>query len=931
MKYKLSDIFNITDLQKLSESFSTLTGSVTAILDLEGNILTASGWQKVCTEFHRVNPITAEKCRESDTVLASKLKAGEKYNVYKCENGLVDVAVPIVIDGLHIGNLFTGQFFLEPPDEQYFIEQAEACGFDKQQYLAALSKVPIFTEEHIKAVMDYLLNLTHLLGEMGLSKKRALDKSERVFSSYMDSINAYVYIKDIESNYTFINKKTEQLFKITRADLGKRQYTDFDFFDKQMAEQLRQNDKHIIETGEHVEYEEVGYPKSIQEKGCRYYLALKFPLMDDKDNIAGVCGFSYDITQQKLIDNELRMQHQIVTHMEEGVVLIKVSDGTIVYANPKFDDMFGYNVDELSGKHVSVLNAHSDVSPEDKAKQILSSLKETGSWQGDILNVKKDGTKFWCHATVSSFEHTEYGTVWISIHQDITKRVELEKIILKEKKFSETIINTLPGLFYLFDETGKFLLWNKNLETVSGYAKDDIATMNPLDFFTGDDRERINTAIKAAFQSGEVLIDTNFHTKDGQFISYYFTGKIIEIDGKNCLTGLGTDISERVLLEENNRYHAKLFDIIFEHVLESIVLLDKDFNFIRVSKSYADSCRRDISEFIDRNHFEMYPSDFHIEALRVKQQKLPYVVSERPFVFPDHPEWGTTYWDIRLVPVLEKNGEIELFLFTLKDVTEQKKYKDDLSGLNISLEKRIAQEVEKNRLKDRLMYEQSRHMAMGELLVNIAHQWRQPLASIGLLVQDIRDAYVYKELNDEYLDKNINNVMSELSGLSSTIDGFKDFYLSNLQKEEIKIKEIINNALAVTSEYFELKDVVIERELDETLTINVVPSEFAQVVLSILSNTRDVFEQRQPAIGIVKIKSYKETDTNKAVITIADNGGGVPNDIVDKIFDPYFTTKDKSRGVGLGLYITKLIVEKSMKGVITVRNNDGWCEFRIEI
>jgi Predicted sensor domain len=112
MTYKLSEIFNVKELQELSDSFSKLTGAVTAVLDLGGNILTASGWQPLCTEFHRMNPISAERCRESDTILAGKLKAGELYNVYRCKNGLVDVAVPILIDGMHIGNLLQVSSFL---------------------------------------------------------------------------------------------------------------------------------------------------------------------------------------------------------------------------------------------------------------------------------------------------------------------------------------------------------------------------------------------------------------------------------------------------------------------------------------------------------------------------------------------------------------------------------------------------------------------------------------------------------------------------------------------------------------------------------------------------------------------------------------------------------------------------------------------------
>ncbi|MGL1901627.1 MAG: response regulator [Fibrobacterales bacterium] len=122
--------------------------------------------------------------------------------------------------------------------------------------------------------------------------------------------------------------------------------------------------------------------------------------------------------------------------------------------------------------------------------------------------------------------------------------------------------------------------------------------------------------------------------------------------------------------EQNLQHSAKLLDLIFEHTLDSIVLLDKDYNFIRVSKTYAEACDKHVSEFVGKNHFVMYPSSLKDEFDEVKAKKEVYARSARPFNFPDHPEWETTYWNLGLVPLLDGEGEIEYFLFTLKDVTD---------------------------------------------------------------------------------------------------------------------------------------------------------------------------------------------------------------------------------------------------------------------
>ena len=131
------------------------------------------------------------------------------------------------------------------------------------------------------------------------------------------------------------------------------------------------------------------------------------------------------------------------------------------------------------------------------------------------------------------------------------------------------------------------------------------------------------------------------------------------------------DVTERRRIEQRVREQARLLDLIFRHSIDSIVLLDRDFNFLRVSASYAKACQRDIAEFEGRNHFDLYPSDFQQEAERARDCKMIYHRNARPFVFPDHPERGTTYWDIALVPILGADGEVELLLLTLKDVSEQ--------------------------------------------------------------------------------------------------------------------------------------------------------------------------------------------------------------------------------------------------------------------
>jgi len=180
MNYKLIEIIEIDELQDLLDSFFNATGVATAIIDMEGQIMTASGWEDICSKFHRVHPITCKLCIESDVELAAQLKKGEKYNIYRCKNGLVDIAVPIIIGGLHFGNLFTGQFLLKNPDEEFFKNQASLYGFDEASYLKALKKVKVYQEDQIKKTINFLTKLAAMIVSLGISKKRQLEINEKI-------------------------------------------------------------------------------------------------------------------------------------------------------------------------------------------------------------------------------------------------------------------------------------------------------------------------------------------------------------------------------------------------------------------------------------------------------------------------------------------------------------------------------------------------------------------------------------------------------------------------------------------------------------------------------------------------------------------------------------------------------------------------------
>lgn len=166
----LDDLLDRDQIQALLEGFCDVVGVSAAIVDLQGKVFVGARWQPICTQFHRVAPGTCARCVESDTLLASQLLADKQATVYQCRNGLTDAASPIIIDGLHVGNMFIGQFLLKAPDVESFRRQAREFGFDEAAYLEALSRVPVIAEERLPAVLTYMTTCARLLTEIGLER-----------------------------------------------------------------------------------------------------------------------------------------------------------------------------------------------------------------------------------------------------------------------------------------------------------------------------------------------------------------------------------------------------------------------------------------------------------------------------------------------------------------------------------------------------------------------------------------------------------------------------------------------------------------------------------------------------------------------------------------------------------------------------------------
>lgn len=252
-----------------------------------------------------------------------------------------------------------------------------------------------------------------------------------------------------------------------------------------------------------------------------------------------------------------------------------------------------------------------------------------------------------------------------------------------------------------------------------------------------------------------------------------------------------------------------------------------------------------------------------------------------------------------------------------------------LETLNENLEQLVAKEVEKNLEKDRFLVHQARFAAMGEMLNNIAHQWRQPLNNVGLLLQCAQMDCEEGRLDRTGFKQVVAECLEILQFMSQTIDDFQVFFRARRERELFDPHGMLQKALSLVRASFDKNGISIHVDNQGTAEMLGFGNEFTQAVLNILNNAADVFAERGADQPAIKIQCSHENSVN--LIEISDNGGGIKTDILDKIFDPYFTTKFMSQGTGLGLYMTKMIIEKNMGGKITARNTADGAAFVIEL
>lgn len=373
--------------------------------------------------------------------------------------------------------------------------------------------------------------------------------------------------------------------------------------------------------------------------------------------------------------------------------------------------------------------------------------------------------------------------------------------------------------------------------------------------------------------------------------------------------------------EISTNIHKEVFDVHFmnEHIANIEVFYDKQV----IESKLFNNLFNQFTQFLIVLIFviivfKIAIDRFVIKNLKTLKRMISYVRTNKKY-------------DTKIE--LDTSDEFNVLANEFNDMQEAVlKSINDLENLNNELEARIQEEVEKNSKKEKELYDKARFIQMGEMISNIAHHWRQPLSAISSTASSLKLQSQLGTLGDEDFVNALNIIMSQTQKLSSTIDDFRKFFIEEHidRKVYFDLKETIEKLESIVYILLVEKSIDLYLSLEDDITIYGYQNELFQVVLNLVNNAVEAFEDKKDLFNKeIYITSFKSED--KIFISVEDNAGGIPEEYLEKVFDPYFTTKHKKQGVGVSLYMCKEIVYKHHNGDINVINTKNGAKFTITI
>lgn len=491
----------------------------------------------------------------------------------------------------------------------------------------------------------------------------------------------------------------------------------------------------------------------------------------------------------------------------------------------------------------------------------------------------------------------------------------VEKLEMKRTQYEYAINGTNDGLWD-WNILQKSVYFSPQLKKMLGYEDDEFG--NSLESWKNvmhpdDAQEAISYVLECQKNPDkEYKKEYRVRHKDGSWIWILDRGKTIYEKGMPVrMVGFHTDITEKRIKELKIREVQRLLSNIINSIDNLIFVKDRNFIYLECNGAFAKFVGKSREEIIGKSDYELFPEEvasfFREKDKIMLQEKVPKANYEW-VVYPDE---SSVYLYTFKAPLYDEKGAIIGIVGNSVDMTES--YHD----------KKALEE------KEEIMIAQSRHAAMGEMISMIAHQWRQPISVISMDANNVLVDIELESVNDESLKSDVSDIIEQTKYLSQTIDDFRDFFKPSKIKDEVLVSDVFMEAYSVISKSLENNNIEVHNSFKNNTTLLIFSRELLQVFLNILKNAKEALLENKESSRVIINTIYE--DSTSVIISMCDNAGGIEDDILQKIFEPYFTTKETKNGTGLGLYMSKTIIEKHLKGSIVAFNQDEGVCFEIRL
>jgi PAS domain S-box-containing protein len=612
-----------------------------------------------------------------------------------------------------------------------------------------------------------------------------------------------------------------------------------------------------------------------------------------------VLGIARDITERRQAEKTIQeSQEKFKVLAEHSPNMIFILQGSrIIYANKKCEETMGYKREELFSPENDFLALvapesreliRSELDPEQKGQDIpprkLTLLTEKGERREAILSAK--------------LINLTTGRAVLAVVTDITELNKIQRDLWREKNFSETLINSLPGIFYLFDDKGRLLRGNRNVQEVTGFTGEEIARMGPLDFFGGENKRIAADTISRVLSDGQASVELEISAKNGQKIPFYMTGIRFVADNQVYILGMGIDISFTKKAEEER----KLLSAAVENLAEIILITTND----------------GLIQYVN-------PAFERVMGFR------PDEICGRPFNFLTAPGEAALFESIRKILLhgdawtgrfsgARKNGSLAELEATISALS----HSDGTISNIVFVMRDVSQEI----IREKQLRQVQKMEALGTLAGGVAHDFNNILTSII--------GYTEIALDDVPRESALQNHLREvLTAGNRGRDLVKKILAfsrqSELEKKPVQVSLIIKETTSLLRSSTPA-NIEIHQYLNSASAVLSDPTQIQQIIMNLCSNSVDAMRANG---GILEIKledvyldfrflrEHPEVLSRTCLkLTVSDTGEGVEKSLMERIFDPFFTTKPQGKGTGMGLAIVQSIVH-NLGGTITAESVPG--------